>query len=80
VIAHVKQWGNSLAVRIPSALVQQLGLEPNAEIELTVLDGVLYARPVRQSFPNLDELLAQMRPEEPRGEYDWGAPMGREVW
>ena len=31
---HVSKWGNSLAVRLPKALVQDLGLKPGDELEI----------------------------------------------
>ncbi|MCI0468015.1 MAG: AbrB/MazE/SpoVT family DNA-binding domain-containing protein [Beijerinckiaceae bacterium] len=31
---QVSKWGNSLAVRLPKALVEELGLEPGDEIEI----------------------------------------------
>ena len=31
---QVSKWGNSLAVRLPKALVENLGLEPGDELEI----------------------------------------------
>lgn len=31
---QVAKWGNSLAVRLPAALVQELGLKPGDQVEL----------------------------------------------
>ena len=31
---HVSRWGNSLAVRLPKALVEDLGLKPGDELEI----------------------------------------------
>ncbi|MCI0598470.1 MAG: AbrB/MazE/SpoVT family DNA-binding domain-containing protein [Beijerinckiaceae bacterium] len=31
---QVSKWGNSLAVRLPKALVEELGLEPGDEIDI----------------------------------------------
>jgi antitoxin MazE len=79
-ITHAKQWGNSLALRIPRTVVQQLGLEPNTAIELSVIDGVLCAKPVKKTFPTLEELLAQVPEGTKFEEDDWGKPMGYETW
>ena len=35
---HVSKWGNSLAVRLPKALVDRLGLKPGDEIEIVAAD------------------------------------------
>ena len=36
---HVAKWGNSLAVRLPKALVEELGLEVGDEVELVAAVG-----------------------------------------
>ncbi len=36
---HVARWGNSLAVRLPAAVVEALGLSEGDDIELHVLDA-----------------------------------------
>jgi antitoxin MazE len=36
---QVAKWGNSLAVRLPQAVVEALKLRPGDEIEITVLSG-----------------------------------------
>jgi antitoxin MazE len=33
-LMQVSKWGNSLAVRLPKALVEELGLEPGDEIDI----------------------------------------------
>jgi antitoxin MazE len=36
---HVAKWGNSLAVRLPKALVESVGLKVGDEVELSPLPG-----------------------------------------
>ncbi|HXA99056.1 MAG TPA: AbrB/MazE/SpoVT family DNA-binding domain-containing protein, partial [Steroidobacteraceae bacterium] len=36
---QVAKWGNSLAVRLPQAVVEALKLKPGDEIEITVSSG-----------------------------------------
>lgn len=35
---HVSKWGNSLAVRLPSAVVDALGLKEGDQIEIRIVD------------------------------------------
>jgi antitoxin MazE len=79
-IAYTRQWGNSLALRIPAALAHELGLRPDVPVELSVEDNVLCVKPVREPFPTLDELLAKVTPENRHAEVDWGPAAGHEVW
>jgi antitoxin MazE len=36
---QVSKWGNSLAIRLPAAVVQVLALKEGDEIEITVTDS-----------------------------------------
>lgn len=37
-VMQVSKWGNSLAIRLPAAVVEVLGLKEGDEIEITVAD------------------------------------------
>ena len=76
---QVGKWGNSLAVRIPGAYAKELHLEEGMELELTRVEGGLLLRARKHEY-TLEELLAQIRPENVHGETDWGAAVGRETW
>lgn len=56
-IVQVAKWGNSLAVRLPAALVRALGLKEGDQIDLVPGDGGLSV--VRQ--PRADEVLEGLR-------------------
>ena len=75
----VARWGNSLAIRVPAALAEEMALREGSEIDLSVDDGELKGRPV-SDIPTLEELLASVTPGETHGEVDWGPPVGKEVW
>ncbi len=55
---QVGKWGNSLAVRLPAAVVEALGLKEGDDIVLDVADGreLLVSRK-----PGRDELLERLR-------------------
>ena len=38
---RIKKWGNSLALRIPKRLANQIGLKPNTPVELSLVEGKL---------------------------------------
>jgi antitoxin MazE len=76
---QVGKWGNSLAVRIPGIFAKELALEEGELLEVTRVDGGLLLRPRKQEY-TLDELLAQIKPENIHGETDWGSPVGGETW
>jgi len=77
----VRKWGNSLALRIPSAIAAQLNVTENSTVEYTVSDGQLLVKPIRRN-PKflLCELLDAVNEENVHKEIETGEPMGAEVW
>ena len=55
---QVSKWGNSLAIRLPAAIVEVLGLKEGDDIEIGVTDSDKFV--VRRSPSNL-EVLARLR-------------------
>ena len=77
---RVQKWGNSLAVRIPKVFAQEVGLEQDGEVELSVEEGRLVIVPPVAPTYELDELLSGIRPSNLHEETDWGPALGKEVW
>ena len=78
--AQVKVWGNSQGVRIPKEVLQEAGIALNEFLNITVSDGVIK---LEKTFKHktLEERAAEFNGELGLdGEYDWGEPLGREVW
>ena len=77
--SQIGRWGNSLAVRIPKYIADQLSLGVNDEVDCRLEKGQIIVEPV-QKFPKytLSELLSQEL--EPEPEIDWGKPTGKEEW
>ena len=60
--SHIARWGNSLALRIPRSVADQLRLGPGGTVELSVEEDRLVVRPARRRV-RLDELLKRITPE-----------------
>lgn len=75
---NIARWGNSNAVRLPADLMAQAGLTPGAPVRLTRTERGVLIEPAAPRY-TLDQLLAQITPENLHGETDWGAPVGREL-
>ncbi|PZO03208.1 MAG: MazF family transcriptional regulator [Hyphomicrobiales bacterium] len=56
---QVAKWGNSTAVRLPKAVVEELGLRPGMTVDVSVEDGKLRLVP----FPNDEADSSIGRPE-----------------
>jgi antitoxin MazE len=76
----IRKWGNSLAIRLPQKLLDQLNLQADGEVEISLEEGRLILSPVKKAKYSLDELLAQITPSNLHDEIDYGKPVGREEW
>jgi antitoxin MazE len=69
---QVSKWGNSLAVRIPKAIVKKARLADGDRLSLDLAgDGSIVLRHRRRKY-SLDELVAKITPTNRHGEIDWG--------
>jgi antitoxin MazE len=76
---RVAKWGNNLAVRIPKAVAEQARLQEGDAVSIEVVDGHIELRSTER-IPTLEELVAQITPENHRGKIDWGPAVGKEIW
>jgi len=74
---EVVRWGNSLAVRIPKALAEKARMKEGDAIELKAAKGRIEVRSA-EKVPTLEELVAQITPENRYFEVSWGPDVGRE--
>ena len=75
----VKKWGNSLAIRIPKVIAEELRIENNAKVELHTEKGTLVVKSVEVVY-NLYFLLADATDKNLHDETDTGKSVGREEW
>jgi antitoxin MazE len=78
---HVKarKWGNSLAVRLPKAVADAVGIKENDALSLEVEGRAIKLAPCRQA-PTLAQLLKGITPQNRHAAIDFGPPRGREIW
>ncbi len=76
----VQKWGNSLGLRIPKSFAEQAGVEAGSEVDLSVEDGELIVRPIRQPKYELKDLLRSITAKNVHKEVETGDPVGREAW
>lgn len=77
--SQIARWGNSAAVRLPKAILEDLKVSPGSEVEMWVEGRELRMRAaVSPKTYRLDALLAQIEPNRIPSMEDWPA-VGAEV-
>ena len=58
----------------------EIGLDFESKIELVLEKGELRIIPVKKPNYTLEELVAEITPENKHEEWDTGPPVGKEIW
>jgi antitoxin MazE len=74
----VQKWGNSLAIRIPSAIAERIAIHQGSEIEFNVGNRSVTLVPKKKK-PTLEELISRCTPENRHEEIDFGRA-GKELF
>jgi antitoxin MazE len=77
---RVQKWGNSLGVRIPRGLAEEVGLSAGSEVSLSAKDGELVIKPSVPARLSLDDLLAKVSEENLHSSIDTGSAVGAEIF
>ncbi len=77
---RVQKWGNSLAVRIPKSLADEVGLGDNSPVRISLRDKQLVVVPLARPTFSLAALLSQVTEANLHGEVDSSTAVGGEVW
>jgi antitoxin component of MazEF toxin-antitoxin module len=76
---QVAQWGNSIAVRLPKSIAEDLRVEPGSEVEMWMEGSDLRIRPIPPvTSHRLEDLLAQITPDNIPEMEEW-LPVGAEI-
>jgi antitoxin MazE len=79
----IKKWGNSLGVRIPKEILDNLGVKEDWEFEIIEKANSIELKPISKNNLKkkytLDELLAGINREEDIELIDWGPDVGKEI-
>ena len=78
-ITSVAKWGNSLALRIPTAFAREISVREGISVDISVTNGALLVRPVEDAhIYDLDALLGGITEENRHGEIATGKSVGNE--
>jgi len=75
----VQKWGNSLGIRVPKAVADQVRLRKGSQIEFDTSGGLLTIRPKRRRRYTLAGLLGASKSRSAHRDLDRDKPVGREI-
>jgi antitoxin MazE len=78
-VVRIKKWGNSLGLRIPKNVADDLDLTLDSSVEIHQEQGKIILTPVQQVY-TLAGLVSQITPENLHGEIEPGGSAGVEDW
>ena len=77
----IQKWGNSQGIRIPKAFLEALGMMENDVVELNRVDDNIVITKVKEKKElTLEDIFKGYNEEYKAVEFDWGSPVGKEVW
>ncbi|MBI2896430.1 MAG: AbrB/MazE/SpoVT family DNA-binding domain-containing protein [Deltaproteobacteria bacterium] len=77
-VVKIQRWGNSLALRLPKAVVEKAGLGEGSSLDVEAKKGQIVPRSVRRY--RLQDLLDGITPGTLHAEVSTGPRRGREAW
>jgi antitoxin MazE len=77
---QIQKWGNSLALRIPKSFAVESKIKQGSSVEVSLESGKIIVFPITEQEISLDEMLAQVTPDNLHGEIDTGSSVGKEIW
>ena len=77
---RLQKWGNSLAIRIPKAFVDEMKIKVNSSLYLEMKEGALLITPAPEQRWSLNALLSEVTEENKPGEWEIGDRKGNEEW
>jgi antitoxin MazE len=78
-IFKIQKWGNSLAIRIPKLLAEEIHLCPGSKVDISMHDGHIVIEPIEEDLL-LASLLESITDENLHKEQDFGKNEGNEIW
>ncbi|MCI9122799.1 MAG: AbrB/MazE/SpoVT family DNA-binding domain-containing protein [Eubacterium sp.] len=77
----IQKWGNSQGIRIPKAFLEALGMKENDLVELgRVDDHIVIKKASKKQDLTLEDIFKDYDEAYMAEDFDWGPPVGKEVW
>ncbi len=75
----IRKWGNSLAVRIPDEFAENLDLKDGSVVGFQQSGDKMIITKAKPRY-TLEDMVKGITKKNMHKEFDWGKPMGKEIW
>ena len=75
----IRKWGNSPALRLPTALLKEAGYQLEQKVDLVVSRGRIIIQPSKKIEYDLDTLVNGINAGNTHDEVNFGQPVGHEA-
>lgn len=75
----IQKWGNSLAIRLPKAFIEDTPFSLGTEVVFNQRGAEIILKAVKRKYPTLKEIMKGMTKANFEPLVDWGAPVGKEI-
>lgn len=77
----IQKWGNNQGIRIPKLFLEAFGMRENDNVEIERVDDSIIIRKIIKSLKlTLDDIFDGYTENYQLEEFDWGEPVGKEMW
>lgn len=77
---NIQKWGNSLGVRLPKSIADSQSLKEGSRVLVTETKTGIAIEVVKKRRRTLDDMLKGITKDNLHEEFDWGKPVGKEIW
>ena len=78
--ATLSKWGNAKGIRLPDSFCKQLGIEVGDKVSIAIEKDRLFIVRAEDTYTLQSRLKTWNKEGKPEPEYDWGEPVGKEIW
>jgi mRNA interferase MazF len=81
-VTKIQKWGNSQGLRLAKQVLEDAHIAIGDNVDVTARDGLIVVAPTRRvrGKQSLKELVSRIPKNYKAEEFDWGEPVGKEVW
>lgn len=76
----ISKWGNSQGIRLPKSFCDQLHLSIGDEVSLSLREKSIIVTGSEERFTLRERMMRWNGTRLETEEFDWGAPVGKEIW